>query len=114
MGFIRAGVGAESRVGLAKQKDFAAKAYGFLVSCYYFIWPQTGFESQRPSPSPSRTCNFLQHSARWASSQATFWRRERMTGALVRCRGTKLFIFLHSLLECAPKHNNKSERQAKE
>lgn len=32
--------------GRTKQKDFAAKAYGFLVSCYYFIWPQSEFESE--------------------------------------------------------------------
>lgn len=32
-----------------KQKDFAAKANGFLVSCYYFIWPE---------PCDSDNCNF--------------------------------------------------------
>lgn len=35
--------------GLGKQKDFAAKANGFLVSCYYFIWPE---------PGDSDNCNF--------------------------------------------------------
>lgn len=41
--------------GLAKQKDFAAKAYGFLVSCYYFICAHP-LPSPRPAglgPSPS-------------------------------------------------------------
>lgn len=35
--------------GRTKQKDFAAKAYGFLVSCYYFIWPQSEFEADSES-----------------------------------------------------------------
>lgn len=35
--------------GRTKQKDFAAKAYGFLVSCYYFIWPQSEFEFESES-----------------------------------------------------------------
>lgn len=35
--------------GRTKQKDFAAKAYGFLVSCYYFIWPQSVFEFESES-----------------------------------------------------------------
>lgn len=59
------------RGGRTKQKDFAAKAYGFLVSCYYFIWPQSELESESAfastsqsspglaaAPAPARTCNF--------------------------------------------------------
>lgn len=42
-------LGEEWGGGLGKQKDFAAKANGFLVSCYYFIWPE---------PGDSDNCNF--------------------------------------------------------
>lgn len=70
---------------LAKQKDFAAKAYGFLVSCYYFICAPTplplrtlsgaGSKSEQESEfelelvpeSESRTCNFLQHTESWGT-----------------------------------------------
>lgn len=45
--------------GRTKQKDFAAKAYGFLVSCYYFIWPQSEFESESA---------FASHSQSWSGS----------------------------------------------
>lgn len=49
--------------GRTKQKDFAAKAYGFLVSCYYFIWPQSEFESESAFVSASSPASLAPASA---------------------------------------------------